>query len=307
MISGISSRRVSRARTAVARCACGILQQTGTMAAAMFTTVVPLGIVWDAKTKLLFVHIPKSAGMSIELAMGEAMLTRDGEAYHARTRNDRHVICPACVNDTSSKECKGALGSTSVLYNENAGHNTEHAAHITMRRCRLYTGRIRSFAIIRNPLDRLISGYNWMLSHGENAGSFMDFVSNYRLHLFKRPQSEYVSPCTTIFAYERLDDVWDFLAEMYPTMNRRRVRHVNMVVRSSFVPHRNSIAKVMTQFRDDWELWLNALARSSTKGWWRNPPCNVSMVSNQISFNMSVEDIWRTLTQDAKSRGHHTR
>ena len=46
------------------------------MAAAMFTTVVPLGIVWDAKTKLLFVHIPKSAGMSIELAMGEAMLTR---------------------------------------------------------------------------------------------------------------------------------------------------------------------------------------------------------------------------------------
>ena len=273
------------------------------------TLVAPLGMIWDTKTRLLFVHIPKNAGTSIELAMNTAMEQRDGPAYHARTRDDRDVICPECIptarqirdgkQDYVKYMCSVALGSTGMAFLGNHGHNSEFVAHTTLRRCRNYTGGIRSFAVVRNPLDRLISGYNWALANGElNHSTFMEFADKSRMHLFKRPQSEFITACTTVFAYERMDDVWDFLISHYPNM--KRGEKVNTAKRSTFKPHPDAVAKIMTEYRDDWELWLNAVARSNSKQWWRDPPCGVPKTLTEGGINTAVDAAWRTLAHGQK-------
>ena len=279
--------------------------------------VAPLGLTFDDKTKLLFVHIPKNAGSSIELAMDNVMKIRDGPAYHERTYDARKVICPACAPPAidgkvypdsikamiaryQSSKCQMALGSTSAGYlTGNPEHNSEFVAHTTLRRCRNYTGGIRSFAVVRNPLDRLISGYNWALANGElNHSTFMEFADKSRMHLFKRPQSEFITACTTVFAYERMDDVWDFLISHYPNMTRGE--KVNTAKRSTFKPHPDAVAKIMTEYRDDWELWLNAVARSNSKQWWRDPPCGVPKTLTEGGINTAVDAAWRTLAHGQK-------
>ena len=279
--------------------------------------VAPLGLTFDDKTKLLFVHIPKNAGSSIELAMDNVMKIRDGPAYHERTYDARKVICPACAPPAidgkvypdsikamiaryQSSKCQMALGSTSAGYlTGNPEHNSEFVAHTTLRRCRNYTGGIRSFAVVRNPLDRLISGYNWALANGElNHSTFMEFADKSRMHLFKRPQSEFITACTTVFAYERMDDVWDFLISHYPNM--KRGEKVNTAKRSTFKPHPDAVSTIMTEYRDDWELWLNAVAHSNSKQWWHNPPCDVPTTLTESGLKTIVETAWRTLSHGQK-------
>ena len=269
--------------------------------------VAPLAIVWDAKTKLLFVHVPKAAGSSVEMAMDKYMLIRDGKDYHTRTREERKVLCSACEKyGSATPQCSKALGMTKVIYSvyPQSEHNTEYVAQNTLRRCRNYTSGVRSFALVRNPLERLISGYNWAVNTvGEtNHGTFMDYMSRKHFHLFKRPQVEYVSPCTTIFAYEDLDAVWDFMQDVYPGMKRGAKVNTKKSDQKKVTPHPSVVEQIMTEYRDDWDLWLTAVARSTTKGWWRNAPCVTASSKgtaglNATGISAAVEEAWRSLAR----------
>ena len=278
--------------------------------------VAPLAILWDAKTKLLFVNIPRNAGTSIEQVMSRVMERRDGPAYHARTYDDRNLICPACVPNArrvrdgktaDEYSCGQALGATGTGFITDCIHNfskSEFVANLILRRCRNYTGSTRSFAVVRNPLDRLISGYNAEMDQADRMMTFRDWVHKSRIHRFKRPQLESISACTIVFAYERMSDVWDFLQSQYPAMER--VGRVDAAAKPStrppFVPHPDTVAEVMSEYRDDWELWLSAISRSDETGWWRKrPPCAELRSLNSTGLSRAVDTAWRALSHGQKN------
>lgn len=259
--------------------------------------VAALGIMWDVKKRLLFVHIPKTAGTSIESAMKRAIMERDGHELFGKTaQHIQTVVCPACVPYPAQfhgSKCWQALGSTHTEYSAIPEHNSELIAHNILRRCHNYTGGIISFAVVRNPLDRLVSGFNYATQKGEKLGTFMQFMSKKRMHLFKRPQAEYISPCTTVFAYERLDDVWEMLEEEYPHLPRKRKF---TATKAAFVPHASVVEQIMTEYRDDWDLWLSAIARSKVKGWWRNAPCSHNTF-NRTRLKLAVSAAIRSIEE----------
>jgi len=268
----------------------------------VFGLFAALGIMWDIKRRLLFIHIPKTAGTSIESAMKRAMHERDGkQSDRAAARNtaaEAAVVCPACVpypEQYHGSRCWQALGPTSTEYQPNFEHNSELVAYNVLRRCRNYTGSVLSFAVVRNPLNRLISAYNYARNDGEKMaqGTFAQFMSKKRMHLFKRPQVEYISPCTTVFAYERLDDVWEMLGEVYPVLPRKRQ---NVATKPAFVPHPSVVEQIMTDYREDWDLWLRAITRSKAKGWWRNVPCSHKAL-NRTRLNFAVRAAWRSIEE----------
>jgi len=106
----------------------------------------------DHQRKILFIHIPKNAGTSIE---------RD--------------LFP-------SFDFKGAY-SKDALYGFDAelGLNLQHATlaqllgkHlITEHQLQGYT----SFAVVRNPFTRAISGYKWLLKDLKTEGTFEEFLT----------------------------------------------------------------------------------------------------------------------------------
>lgn len=140
--------------------------------------------------KCIFVHIPKTAGTSIEQCLKDS---NDVDQIVGG-----HTTCQALIHYKKTEFCN-----------------------------------MFSFAIVRNPYDRLLSAYKYMLKMETNdilgnepikeCKDFKDFVMNYltpetisNMHL--RPQYEFVTYngeiCVDYWGkYEQLDSVWKVICK----------------------------------------------------------------------------------------------
>jgi hypothetical protein len=139
----------------------------------------------DRKKKILFIHIPKTGGGSIEKAMGLWGFNNAGSnfinqvtlyGYISVNYKNRNVFrSETKVNNWLSHwYCfrNLLLGKTSL--------NTplQHASFLEIENI-LNLNKYFKFSIVRNPYTRVISTYNWLMSNNDIDMSFQDFVFNY--------------------------------------------------------------------------------------------------------------------------------
>lgn len=182
--------------------------------------------------KCVYIHIPKTAGTSIETCL--------------REQNDIQQVV--------------------------GGHSTCQALmhHKSKEMSNLFT-----FTVVRNPFDRLLSAYKYMLKMETNdilgngdikeCVDFRDFVMNYlnsetisNMHL--RPQYEFVvykgEICVDYWGkYENLDRVWKVICKKLgkdislPWLNKSNTEHY-----SSFYDD-EMIVKVRRLYQQDFNLF----------------------------------------------------
>ena len=109
---------------------------------------------FDSKNGLLFIHVPKAGGTSIELALNK--------------------LGAISMNYTIGLECKRPL-RTMAAENYNAAHVIETMAIAAIRDCHGYSLPIRSFAVLREPVARLYSSYAWLRHRSEVVPKFSTF------------------------------------------------------------------------------------------------------------------------------------
>lgn len=181
-------------------------------------------MVWRNKSKIIFVHIPKTGGTSVEVAInthyykygyGVIFTDKNNEINQIRYENLKKVVKMRNLNITrkfalqhlKSNEYKVTLGDDT--YNE-----------------------YFKFAICRNPYDRIISEFFWCEipeigdKHGQSFDDFLEYVQKcvlernyyetiYHDHLI--PQHEFIYDeknnlqINKLFKYENFDEVKNFL------------------------------------------------------------------------------------------------
>jgi hypothetical protein len=135
--------------------------------------------------KSVFIHIPKTGGSSLRLAF-LAVKAQNGKltAAHQLQRRQTYItrILPMFLKSLLVQ----ILQTTPFRYLiTTAGHPT--AAYINLFwRYRPYW----KFSFVRNPIDRVISSYNFRISQGYTE-SFDEFFENVHLHV--QPQVNYLS------------------------------------------------------------------------------------------------------------------
>jgi hypothetical protein len=137
--------------------------------------------------KAVFVHIPKTAGTTIEKAFG----MQNSESLYCTKYNEKYMVCPQHLYaDEILKECP---------------------------QCKDYFW----FAVVRNPFSRLVSEYYYINNSNSRARNFKGLPFNEfirevfslsekdRSFLFDRhlePQCNFVNTNTTIYKFEQLDN-----------------------------------------------------------------------------------------------------
>jgi len=191
----------------------------------------------STKGRAIFVHIPKTAGSSIEYILGI------GGSCHATS--------------TALKACKPDMYQTAL-----------------------------SFTIIRNPLDRVISMYDYAKAGGNGKGgdvakyawvtnstTFEEFVNgldpfDYSYapmahYLYDgRPDSSSIG-VKEVLCFDDLTTGWDRLAAMEPSLKRNsNGQKVNLTATHRRVGQHNVTAldsavmdKISLDYREDFELW----------------------------------------------------
>ena len=250
-------------------------------------------LAFDATKGLLFIHVPKAGGTSIELAL-------------------KHVGALS-TNYTIGLECKRPM-LTMAAENLNAAHVVESMAFAAIHDCHGYTRPVRSFAVLREPASRLYSSYRWLRQRAEVIPRFSNFstwVKHPFPHLFKIRQTDFLGPCTRLFALES-GEVWDFLKTEYPAIqpiqvqSRAGIEQANLAEREAIHNRRAMKAKatggkavdhqkvprprkplptgvlppridpdtsswIRDRYRDDLTLWTGLMARAKAPNGWRLP------------------------------------
>ena len=226
---------------------------------------------FDATRGLLFIHVPKAGGTSIELALKKV-----------------HAISD---NYTIGLECKRPL-RTMAAENFNAAHVVEHMAVAAIRDCHGYTRPIRSFAVLREPAARLYSSYRWLRQRSEVVPRFSNFsawLKHEAPHLFKMRQTDFIGPCTMLFAMES-GEAWDYLRSEYPGIQPIQVQSLASL---GVAPGRVEAKNAPRQRRS---------SRSSTFGAasMQTPP--IDPVTRNWIRNHYLEDysVWHALMERAK-------
>ena len=232
-------------------------------------------LAFDSTKGLLFIHVPKAGGTSIELAL-------------------KHVGALS-TNYTIGLECKRPM-LTMAAENLNAAHIVESMAVAAIRDCHGYTRPLRTFAVLREPAARLFSSYRWLRQRREErprGGNFSSWLRNTDdPHLFKMRQTDFLGPCTMLFALES-GEVWDFLKAEYPAIQpiqvqsnavlgaldpvskgQRRRSKLKAPAKSELGEELKEIEPELREwigkrYADDHALWAGLMARAKEANGWR--------------------------------------
>ena len=162
---------------------------------------------YHQQKKLLFIHIPKNAGKSIELALS---LVSETLIARPRTRGRFNLVAKYILNQTQNKLMRQRLfGSYDYVL---------CAQHLTMQEIELLNlislAEIKAastFAVIRNPYSRALSTFR----HFKKSTDLSDFKSFWREFLVydgldhnqiahRRTQKSYVVDCRGKLAIDNL-------------------------------------------------------------------------------------------------------
>ena len=222
----------------------------------------------DHKKKIVFIHIPKTAGTSIEIAMG--------------------------INKHSGKDGKNLLNrsqsdySSYSLYGRGMQHFQIQEIYTHLKSLDKDINSYKYFTVVRNPGERLISHYlgrngNWMkvqdankkssisclifLIHISFARLLIERTNNNRFRRLKKiiyrqyehivSQNKYIcenKTNTIIFNFDRLNKMEDFLLENgYKKLDKYREnkskpsKNITKII--------NLYAKIF--YKKDWEIYLD--------------------------------------------------
>ena len=139
-----------------------------------------------------------------------------------------HELAPSSTFTVSASHCRLPRPNASNDVHLSEAHQLE-----LLRFCFGHDSPpIRSFAVVRDPLEVRISAWQWLLRHGYTR-SFDDYIwrEDYRSSrwsgddgVFGRLQSSFIGPCTTLFSYRNLSLVWSMLRHHYgPRLRPRRL------------------------------------------------------------------------------------
>jgi len=173
-------------------------------------------LLFDPEPGLLSVHIPKTGGNSIYFAV-------------------RHAMSAATLNRSS--ELQRQLVSCTIQWPKmaNAAHWPTAYALGCIRQHLNITRPVIAFAVLRRPLDRRVSAYHWVKDwfarrkHVNYSQNFSDYIvsGDFRRYppdnqqwgaAFGLPQVDFLSTCTVVFQFERMERVYTFLQRYYPTI-----------------------------------------------------------------------------------------
>jgi len=167
-------------------------------------------MVWCHERKIIFVHIPKTAGSSIENALG---LLRSG-----------------CENGYGYKDIDGRPVALQHLLPDGIRKIIGEEAF----------SRYTKFTVCRNPYNRIVSEYHWRVCNKigrvRSFDGFLDEVenviknnlyNNYSDHFI--PQSDFIydsegnQMVDHLFRFEKLDKVEQFLQDNFGTDKLKRL------------------------------------------------------------------------------------
>jgi len=167
-------------------------------------------MVWCHERKIIFVHIPKTAGSSIENALG---LWRSG-----------------CENGYGYKDIDGRPVALQHLLPDGIRKIIGEEAF----------SRYTKFTVCRNPYNRIVSEYHWRVCNKigrvRSFDGFLDEVENViKNNLYNKvsdhfiPQSDFIydsegnQVVDHLFRFEKLDKVEQFLQDNFGTDKLKRL------------------------------------------------------------------------------------
>jgi hypothetical protein len=186
-------------------------------------------MVWCHERKIIFVHIPKTAGSSIEKALGLFRSgNENGYGYDSKVIDGRSValqhLLPGGIRKIIGEEAFSRYTKFTVCRNPYNRIVSEYH----------WRARNKLLPVHRNPYNRIASGYHWRarnkLGPVRSFDSFLDEVENViKNNLFNSisdhliPQSDFIydsegnQVVDHLFRFEKLDKVEQFLQDNFGT------------------------------------------------------------------------------------------
>jgi len=210
--------------------------------------------------KLIFFHIPKTAGTSIV-----SILNRSSMGNNLRIKN--------IIGQNLLKIVKEEQREVDKIYQSKAWppmHINQTKIRKTLELSDISTRNFFEFVIVRNPYDRILSLYNYSNYYSNyytpniisldqlldtceenlNVDSYFDFWFKSQMTWIKNPLTDKVN----IFKYEELDQFWNFIRARLD-IELSQVPHVNATKQKTISElSKSQKDKIYNMFKDEFDI-----------------------------------------------------
>jgi hypothetical protein len=216
---------------------------------------------YSKKHNVLFIHIPKCAGKSFEVAMGMAT-KEEVSGYKWRSTLNRlgKLILKTTKDNKALPRLWGVHDMTFAL---------QHLTYSEIELLNLLDNKILKdsikVAIVRNPFDRAVSSYHHM---GKSYKNFLDFLTHYytapdRDHntlAHKRPQIDYLRDkkgnmvIDYILRFENLEEDFEDFKLKYG-ISSSKIPHIGKQKSANYLTYYDEKSKKIVEelFQDDFQ------------------------------------------------------